>query len=134
MRPRGDRYISFLNRFGDTGGPPELKSDEKQDVPLLCIEIQDCEQMSTAGKVLPFIGASVSYRTYRLVAGSSGSCSQNSSDFFGLLPVAIASPPTLPIPLASFWSCHLQCVFARPGQQKKQRHRLLHVHAQMQNV
>ena len=41
----------------DMGGPPELKSDEKQDVSLLFIEIWDCEHFFTAEKVLPFIGA-----------------------------------------------------------------------------
>ena len=68
----GGAHISINKR--DTGGPPELKSDEKQDGSLLFIEILDCEQIFTAGKVLPFIGASVqvSLRLARSVAAESG--------------------------------------------------------------
>ena len=41
----------------DMGRRPELKSDEKREVPLLGTEISSCEGLFTAEKVLHLFGA-----------------------------------------------------------------------------
>ena len=43
----------------DSGGPPELKSDELFVSTPIVMDILSCEHFFTAEKVLPFIGASV---------------------------------------------------------------------------
>ena len=52
-----ERGTSHFSSDSDMGRRPELKSDEKREVPLLDTEISSCEGSFTAEKVLHLFGA-----------------------------------------------------------------------------